>query len=272
MFCGYCGRPIPDDTTFCEYCGKTLAVVRNYDRAQLKAARVEIFTREWKRFVRSPLVLITMIFMCAYLIFSAYNSIVLAPEIKRQLSSYMNDNLVSIYMVIVFASYAVEILQLVGISWIYLDAVRNPNARPASNGLLLIRASMRVSVLLVIAGLLLAVLPALQSLNNFGRYDAVLIFILLITVAVLGVFYWVALSILKKAIQNVDFCETDSSMLCGFGVVTIVMGGISALGLLANFTLESICSVVLEILFGCVMLSCRKTLKWIAWQQHRLTQ
>lgn len=272
MFCGYCGRPIPDDTTFCEYCGKTLAVVRNYDRAQLNAARVEIFTREWKNFVRSPLVLVSMIFMAVHIMFSIYNSIIQIPLVIRQYAPYMSDVLAHIYVVLVFASYVVEILKLVGMSQIYRDAVRRPNDRPASNGLLLIRAAMRMSVLFSIAVLVVSLLPALESLNNFGRGDTVLVFTLLIAFAILGTFYWAVLRTLKKAIDNVTYCQTDHGMLCGFGVVVIVMSGISTLSLLVDFSLASICSIITEVLMGCVMLSCRKTLKWIAWQQHRLTQ
>lgn len=271
MFCGHCGRPLSASTSFCVYCGKPLAVIRTYDRAQLKAAQEEIFTREWKGFASSPLVLTTMLLMAAGWVLNLLTVITELSALGREMSVYMSNVLVVAFMVLTFASAGVEALLLVGMYRVYRDAT-GIGSRPASDGLKLIRMAMIASIFVGSVLVVLAYLPALSTMDSFGGAGPVLVVVMLIASAVVGVFYWAVMRTLRKAIDNVNYCQTDYGMLAGFGIVIIVMGAISALGLLADFSLGGLLSAASTILTGCVMLSCKETLKRIGWQYNRLYQ
>lgn len=269
MFCGHCGRLLTDGVSFCGYCGKPLAVIRTYDRAQLKAAQETIFAREWNGFASSPLVLITVLLMAAYWVVDLYTGITAFPTLVRQMSVLMGDVLVVVFMVLAYSVSALNVLMLVGMYKVYRNAAENSN-RPASDGLRLIRMSMIGYILGTAILLVLAYMPALRTMDSFGGAGPVLVVVMLIAGAVVGVFYWAVMRILKKAIDNVNYCQTDYGMLAGFGIVIIVMGSFSALGLLADFSVGSLLSAISTILTGCVMLSCRAALKRIGWQYYRL--
>lgn len=271
MFCGHCGRPLSDGVSFCAYCGKPLAVIRIYDRAQLKAAQEKIFAAEWKCFARSPLVLTTMLLMAVYWPLNLLTVVTGFSPLVREMSVYMSDVLVVAFMVLTFASAGVEALLLVGMYRVYRDAT-GIGSRPASDGLQMIRTAMIASIFVGSVLFVLAYLPALSSMDSFGGAGPVLVVVMLIASAVVGVFYWAVMRILRKAIDNVNYCKTDYGMLAGFGIVIIVMGGFSALGLLVDFSLGGLLSAASTVLTGCVMLSCRATLKRIAWQYYRLYQ
>lgn len=246
------------------------------NHAELIQKKNQIFAAGWKEFVASPLVLITL------LVFSLSQLIAIVSNIE--MISYIGD-IGGVYTLVLIGSVAISALLVIGMWMVYADAVSNPLRNPSSAGLKIINVIMHINYIAYLVALVFVIIAAVNddgSIRSLLRYglgldsqtaravEDVLAIALMIAAGAIVAMYIVIAGILKNAINNVEAGDTDYSKLGGFGVFTIVMGGISALGILVEFTFTAVLSATSTILLGCVMLACKNALQSIEGQFYRL--
>lgn len=175
MFCSYCGKKIPDNSTFCAHCGSKITVYSDditdskpdaapvaappvvqpkpqapvafpsnkekdqADKLEKQEAYQNCFIAGWRKFITSPLVLITII-IHSISVFINLAYLGNTMEAMENLSDYVGDFAGSLLNLFSVGTVIVNVLLTVGMWMIYANGHKKDNSLPSTNGLNLITA------------------------------------------------------------------------------------------------------------------------------------
>lgn len=290
MFCPNCGRQNADNGSFCVNCGIRLPGMHLSDMpahtqpgsqathaqlspAEIQQKRSEIFCLNWKYFTGSKLVLLMLLFYSAAALCSLYTSF---DSIHTVFGMFQitSDALMTIYMGINLAGVVTGALLAVGMWMVYANG-RSGHA-PSVKGIRLIRVLVILNFLIGIASMVLILFlePKMPDISSGLRgadlqsiYDTVMLVVVVLATGMQSVMLWISLRILRVTETNILYHDTNTEKVGSWGIVVIVLGGISALGGVTGLSLTNLLSGVSMVLMGVVMVVCKKTLEEI-WREQ----
>lgn len=290
MFCPNCGSPVPDNASFCGKCGnrlneeqpipahKPIPTPTPAPAPHEPKSWDEYFLQRWKDFLSSGLV---MTLLCcatlAQLLGAASNPMESIYDVMENFGVpyyYYADTLGGVStMLNSFKLIAMVpgILTVVSLWLMFVDA-RKGGPRLSTTGMTIIQVLQiigLVGVCLIFGIFLLALLAAMSEINSYSSYYGYssgastgmgTAMVIVIAIGALVIFLYAKI---LAAIKSVKYTLTnfipsyDSMMLVG--VLSIISGTISALGVLGTlsygFSLSLVLNAAVPILYGIVAIA-----------------
>lgn len=280
MFCSNCGSQVVGNGKFCTVCGKAIvnnsapvpAVPQSYVPTPHRVAQEnkerkweDMFREGWRTFFGSPTVLITAIFYTAVQLVSliSMNSTMNSMDSMFEslgVNSSQVSEITSSMGIVSFLALVPGILTVIGMWLVYADSKSHYSAPINTTGLSLIKGIQIFSVaaLVVAMIIMLTTLGSVEDkLSSHQVSSAVSTAKTIIIVVMLAcfAFYGFIIYAINGMKQTADYCTpVRAGTAMGLGVVSIIFGALSLLGLLsAGFTLSGFMSSGASIMLGVVL-------------------
>lgn len=223
-----------------------------------KISYQEIFNYNWRSFVSSPMVIITVILYCILIVYNiaaAQDSLEIAYEILDELQM---DDLTSAMMSMQFVSFLPGILTCLGMIFIMADGFRSKTVPVSSAGLHIIRTTMIILVSIGGVAVAFVILAMLGIAGEAGAKSDALGAMMLGVMLGLGfvIFYVCSVfTVMNNALYGISYGRPDSNKVILLAVFQFISVGLLMLTILGGEELNfaTVLQMAVDISLGIVL-------------------